>query len=151
MAVQTISYADKSYINENPSVATTNKITDTDMNEIKSVVNNNAGEFSALETTINNTINGLFKIKYYEGQITVGANASATVNLGSTPSITGYTLVGILPRSSGYGDQWIVSFSFYSGNVQAMVQSTYSSSLTNTVSCYVVYIKTDYFNSILVS
>ena len=151
MAVQTITYSDKSYINENASISATNKITDSDMNEIKSVVNNNAGEFSALETTINSTIDGLFKIKYYESSITVGANSHATANLGSTPSIAGYTLFGIIQRSSGYGDQWVVSFSFYSGNVQAMVQSTYSSSLTNTVSCYVLYIKTDYFNTILVS
>ena len=48
MAVQTISYTDKSYINENPSVAATNKITDSDMNEIKTVVNNNASELNTL-------------------------------------------------------------------------------------------------------
>lgn len=46
MAVQTITYANKSYINQNSGIADTNKINDTDMNEIKSVVNNNALELS---------------------------------------------------------------------------------------------------------
>ena len=151
MAVQTITYSDKSYINENASIATTNKITDSDMNEIKAVVNNNAGEFSVLSTTINSTINGLFKIKKYESSITVGANATVSLNMGSLASISGYVFVGFLPISSGYGDQWLVSYSQYSGNVQAMVQSKYSGSLTNNISCYAVYIKADYFNTILVS
>lgn len=52
MAVQTITYSDKSYINQNASVAATNKVQDSDMNEIKSVVNNNATELSTFETNI---------------------------------------------------------------------------------------------------
>jgi hypothetical protein len=48
MAVQTISYANKSAINVNPDVADTNKVNATDMNEIKSVVNNNATILSGL-------------------------------------------------------------------------------------------------------
>lgn len=42
MVVQKITYDDKSYLNQNPSIADVNKVNDTDMNEIKSVVNNNA-------------------------------------------------------------------------------------------------------------
>lgn len=42
MAVQTITYGNKSYLNENANIPATNKVQDTDMNEIKSVVNNNA-------------------------------------------------------------------------------------------------------------
>ena len=42
MAVQTITYGDKSFLNENANIPATNKVQDTDMNEIKSVVNNNA-------------------------------------------------------------------------------------------------------------
>lgn len=42
MAVQTITYGDKSYLNQNADIPATNKVQDTDMNEIKSVVNNNA-------------------------------------------------------------------------------------------------------------
>ena len=44
MAVQTITYTDKVALNENPNVADINKVTDDDMNEIKSVVNNNSNE-----------------------------------------------------------------------------------------------------------
>lgn len=46
MAIQTINYATKVTLNENTSVADVNKVKADDMNEIKSVVNNNANEFS---------------------------------------------------------------------------------------------------------
>lgn len=46
MAVQTITYDDKSYLNQNSDIADVNKINDTDMNEIKSVVNNNATQLT---------------------------------------------------------------------------------------------------------
>ena len=49
MAIQKITYSEKSYINENPSIPATNKCMSVDMNEIKSVVNNNADE---LETQV---------------------------------------------------------------------------------------------------
>lgn len=54
MAVQTITYGDKSYLNENANIPATNKVQDTDMNEIKSVVNNNATETSSNTTNISN-------------------------------------------------------------------------------------------------
>lgn len=58
MAVQTITYDDKVALNENPSIADINKVTDDDMNEIKSVVNNNASETSTNTTNITtNTTN----------------------------------------------------------------------------------------------
>lgn len=46
MAVQTITYDDKQYLNQNSEIADVNKINDTDMNEIKTVVNNNATELT---------------------------------------------------------------------------------------------------------
>ena len=54
MAVQNITYDDKSYLNENSSIADVNKVKDTDMNMIKSVVNNNATETSNNTTNISN-------------------------------------------------------------------------------------------------
>ena len=51
MAINTITYANKSDINANSSVSTSNKIQATDMNEIKTVVNSNAtlmGDVSTL-------------------------------------------------------------------------------------------------------
>lgn len=44
MAVTTITYDDKVYINQNSNIPDINKVNDTDMNEIKQVVNNNAEE-----------------------------------------------------------------------------------------------------------
>lgn len=94
-------------------------------------------------------INGLFKIKKYTGSITVGGNAFQTLNMGSLSSISGYTFVGILPNQNGFGDQWVVSYGLYGGNVQAMVHSGYSGSLTANLTCYVIWVKTDYYNTIL--
>lgn len=58
MAVQTITYGDKSYLNQNADIPATNKVQDTDMNEIKAVVNNNANELS-------NNINTLQELNTY--------------------------------------------------------------------------------------
>ena len=49
MAVQTITYGDKQYLNENADIPATNKVQDIDMNEIKAVVNNNANELINLQ------------------------------------------------------------------------------------------------------
>ncbi len=54
MAIQTITYSDKSYINQNADIPAINKVQDTDMNEIKSVVNNNASEFTTYTTSQQN-------------------------------------------------------------------------------------------------
>jgi hypothetical protein len=65
MAVQTITYEDKQYLNQNADIPATNKVQDTDMNEIKAVVNNNATilqgntTYSLIETDTGKTwING---------------------------------------------------------------------------------------------
>lgn len=49
MAIQTITYSDKTALNSNSGVADANKVNATDMNEIKSVTNNNASELGILE------------------------------------------------------------------------------------------------------
>lgn len=53
MAVQTITYDDKSYLNQNSDIADVNKVNDTDMNEIKAVVNNNATEVENIQNGLN--------------------------------------------------------------------------------------------------
>lgn len=147
MAVQTITYGNKSYINQNPDIADTNKVNATDMNEIKSIVNNNATELDTTSTLVN----GMMKLKKYVSSMTVAGGSTATANMGSVPSISGYTFVGIIPLQTGYADQWITTFSEYSGKIQVMIRSFYSGSLTANVACYALFIKTDYYNSILVS
>jgi len=55
MAIQTITYTDKVALNDDPSVADINKCKASDLNEIKSVVNNNANE---IPTNTNQLTNG---------------------------------------------------------------------------------------------
>lgn len=55
--VTTITYNNKVAINENPNIADVNKVKDDDMNEIKSVVNNNATELSNLGTYSESEVN----------------------------------------------------------------------------------------------
>lgn len=66
MAIQTIQYQNKVALNTNPEIADINKVTDNDMNEIKSVVNNNAnnaGDLSNLTTpTTDNLVNAINSI-----------------------------------------------------------------------------------------
>lgn len=65
MAVQTITYDDKVALNENPNVADINKVTDDDMNEIKSVVNNNATETSTNTTNITTNTTKITNLQTY--------------------------------------------------------------------------------------
>ena len=57
MAVQSITYGDKTQIYANNDVADANKVKADDMNEIKSVVNNNATELTSTNTTLSAVIN----------------------------------------------------------------------------------------------
>lgn len=52
MAVTKIQYENKVALEDDPSVAEINKVTDTNMNEIKSVINNNADILTAVETEV---------------------------------------------------------------------------------------------------
>lgn len=54
MAVQNISYTNKVALNQNAGISDTNKVNASDMNEIKTVVNNNATEISTNTTNIAN-------------------------------------------------------------------------------------------------
>ena len=61
MAINTITYANKSAIYTNASIPDANKVNDTDMNEIKTVVNDNAtlmGDLATLNTTTKSSIVG---------------------------------------------------------------------------------------------
>lgn len=54
MALSKITYANKSALNPQPSIADENKVTDANMNEIKSVVNNAIDQVDANTTNIGN-------------------------------------------------------------------------------------------------
>lgn len=54
-----LTYANKAALNENPSIAAQNKITDDDINEIKTVVNendDNVGDLTTLKTTTQTSV-----------------------------------------------------------------------------------------------
>lgn len=53
MALQKITYADKTALQENEAIANVNKITASDMNEIKTVFNAMVDAFGALPTVVN--------------------------------------------------------------------------------------------------
>ena len=56
-----LTYANKTALNENPSIAAQNKITDNDMNEIKEVVNendDNVGNLATLKTSTKSSVVG---------------------------------------------------------------------------------------------
>lgn len=55
MSITKITYANKSAINSNSGVADTNKVNATDMNEIKTVVNNNADNIGDMANLVNGT------------------------------------------------------------------------------------------------
>lgn len=68
MSINTITYSDKSDINVNSSVPSTNKVQAIDMNEIKNVVNNNAnlmGDVSTLSTGSPNVVSSINTISKY--------------------------------------------------------------------------------------
>lgn len=72
MAIQTITYDNKTALNANPDIPNINKVTDNDMNEIKSVVNNNATELS------NVIDSGTGYIKYNDGTLICYGGAAIT-------------------------------------------------------------------------
>lgn len=114
MAINTITYANKSYINQNQSVADTNKVNAADMNEIKSVVNANAnivGDSSDLEET--DVITELNNIK---GKI-LWTNSNPTNNFSGTT---------ITLNSSDYDMYEIIYCSEATGALNKTLKSTKS-------------------------
>ena len=73
MNLTNITFADKSFINQNPSIPNNNKVCDTDLNEIKSAINGNNTEidsemFYKASDTIelgNNNVPGLYVANGY--------------------------------------------------------------------------------------
>ena len=83
MAVQNITYDDKTALNSNNDIPNINKVTDNDMNEIKSVVNNNATELTNLPGTIiesGSNANGNY-VKFTDGTLICYKNVSITANI----------------------------------------------------------------------
>ena len=94
----------------------------------------------------------IFKFQKFTKSITVGANGMTSLDMGTLNIPTGYSYAGVMNLTTGYGDQWVVSFGKYSSNhIYAMAHSKYGASLTTNIECTVVYVKTTYWNDNLVS
>lgn len=117
MAVQTITYGDKSYLNQNADIPATNKVQDTDMNEIKSVVNNNANEVENIQNAK----------EYIEQSFSNVSCNSNTMNLLVTTEIPEGTWIVI-----GYffynGSNLRTYLSLALNNVEQIVNSSYDNS-----------------------
>ena len=97
-----ITYDDKVALNEEPSIAEINKVTDDNMNEIKTSVNDlydtvstNTSNISSLTTTTNNLVARttdtiIFRVVTTEDSTTLGAFASS-YHGATAPTISGYT------------------------------------------------------------
>lgn len=90
MAVSYITFEDKSYINENASIAATNKIEAANVNDIKAVVNTNADELSR---AIINVTDLTPTILY---QDSTGTTGSVTLS----DSSANYDLIEVIYRKS---------------------------------------------------
>lgn len=97
MAIKTITYNDKTFLNQNTSIADENKVNDTDLNQIKDVVNtnaNNIGDLSNLNegTTIVDSVNGCIGDVLWTNSNTTSNFISQNVNLNTAPN---YDVIGV--------------------------------------------------------
>lgn len=137
-----ITYQDKAFLNENSQISSVNKVQDTDLNEIKNVVNENDDIF----TQLLENFNSLFKFQNVNQQVTIGGNGNVGSPIANINTPEGYTILGILPLENGYGDQWQVTYSVYQNQVYAYIKSYYAQQLTAFLKCTVIYIKSDYLS-----
>ena len=155
MAVKTITYGDKSYLNQNAEIPATNKVQDTDMNEIKSVVNNNALELTNITGQILWT-NPNPTVSFSSQTITLSTNDYDMLlwvfSTGTSNSqyISFYTIKG-----KGVYASWVYNNTFlareinYSTDTQYSVGDNKTNGTTNNVSTipqYVIGYKTGLFD-----
>lgn len=123
MNLTNITFADKSFINQNPSIPNNNKVCDTDMNEIKSVINGN-----------NTEIDG--EMFYKPGdQISMGGNTASSlyvVNGYISESTQSVFVTSVTPKRLDN----ITSITINSINVEARGTSGY----LNSQAGYVEYV-----------
>ncbi len=160
MAIKTVTFDNKSNMSTNSDIPRINKVIDDDINQLKDVANTNAtniGDTSNLSTSDKSSLvnsinelltnfNSLFKFQQVSQQVTISGNGNIGTPIADLENPTGYTLLGILPKVNGYGDQWQVTYSAYNQKVYAYIKSYYGESLTSTLQCTVVYINSDYLN-----
>ena len=165
MSINTITFTDKQQLNANPSVADINKVQATDMNEIKSVVNDNAnlmGDLTELPTTDKTSIvNSITEINTNISNLrTLNTGLIAFENLTATlssisgnsylqitvdTSKTGYAPIGIIGIGTNNQVVGVTSWRNYSSST-IFVFRNFSSSNVSNITAYirVLYIKTSW-------
>lgn len=118
MAIQTITFENKQYLNQNADIPAINKVQDTDMNEIKAVVNNNAnniGDLTNLETSdtssLVNAINSNLPVILYDNST---GTDSSTITLNDVAS--NYSMIKIYFGEASDNKLGIASQSIYNPN-----------------------------------
>lgn len=103
-----ITFNNKTTLNSQPDIANENKVTASDMNEIKSVYNTEIGDVSNLNTTATNVVDA---INESIGKISVlwSGSKSTTGNVTLSEAYTNYDflLVGIQAQSYSKGSELI--------------------------------------------
>ena len=101
--------------------------------------------------SINNFIGDLFKFQTLSVPIEIAGNGHASFQMGWLDEAEEYSYLGILSKESGFGDQWTITYSLYQGNkIYADVRNNYSQTLSSSITCTVVYIKSDYLTKAIV-
>ena len=100
-----INYNDKQFLNENASIPAENKVSDTDMNEIKNVVNNNYNEVgdildleTADKTSIVTALNEIYGDVFYSSGETYQISGQVYVGGGLTGSSKSVLFTVFLPK-----------------------------------------------------
>ena len=126
-----ITYEDKEFLNKNENIADKNKVNDTDLNEIKEVVNgndDNIGDLSDLNTSdkssLVNAINYTLPTILYENAN--GSNGNITLN----DSVKNYRYIEVYYRNN---DNRYNSKKFYKINGKYVVLDSYYSASNDIV------------------
>lgn len=102
--------------------------------------------------SINNFIGDLFKFQTLSVPIEIAGNGHASFQMGWLDETEGYSYLGILSKESGFGDQWTITYSLYQGNkIFADVRNNYSQTLSSSITCTVIYIKSDYLSTTMIA
>lgn len=103
-----ITYNDKSFLNQNSDIADENKVNDTDMNEIKNVVNTNddtvinlVPQAITLETNVTGSINATTKIALKSVRNQIGTQITANTSTNRIIIGSGVSHVMITAQAQG--------------------------------------------------
>lgn len=135
-------YGDKS---EKARIWTTNNLVSSTKRPQYRSFDSNGNMLTQSELALTDDTFNFMRIIGCNKQITIPSGDSSQV-LFAPPTISGYTLAGIMTYNQGYGDQWLISYGIYGGNIVAETRSKYPADLTNYIQVRLLYLRNDYYN-----